>query len=740
MQLLKAQNPARQISPIASSESCLPPEDDLYRQLLGDAPIITSAVAGPASGPHAVDGPSAVIYGGADLRQLLPFITHAFNGLEVIDSALQPTFDNKVIRPKSNLVLLLVGESELGRLHINLESLFAGAVQKMQGVLSRDIPLDGATALSQCVIDPSPQGLRIRTSGPGAFFAIPPSPGSTPSTFRMVKLTFAPSHQGRIIVRTQMQDFGPVRKNLSRETRSVIVPLPFTERVTIQVNPSEHPGVYYLERAELLSFYGSHPPPTASIVEASKASGDIYSGLNIQAEKKPASNTAIVLPRQPSPHPTDEQPELVLTDIRDGRIFQRQGQDADIVVSGAYTGVSAPVEAQVVEAGDGSVVVPWTVVDGAPENGIFSGILRHVPQGGWYRLNVRSGITPWVIEKGGNRWGVGLLIGCIGQSNMREWFFTGQDHRPSDLLMVHRDGEWIVPDSTGNGALALGNRLTAALKIPVGLLDYSVNGSGLTPKAEWGKGFWLDTAPDSIYRRMVDGVNAAGGSLEYVLWMQGEADAARGTVTREEYREALERFVDDQIREDIKNGSMRPQLPFLMIPLLKRPTGKDKTCQWIRAAQMDALVTIAECHLAALSIDLENRGRQHLAPTAYTTLGIRTAQTILFLLGKVPYHRGPFIAEVNRVAARTIDIAIHHRGGNDFSPWMDITGFEVLSADQPLPIGSVFRKDSHTIRIELDNDLDNTFSVRYQYGAHPDTSRPVLDNTDLRLPLEPYFQ
>jgi hypothetical protein len=165
-----------------------------------------------------------------------------------------------------------------------------------------------------------------------------------------------------------------------------------------------------------------------------------------------------------------------------------------------------------------------------------------------------------------------MLIACIGQSNMREWFHTGQ--RPSALTPGHASprGPWIEPTTAGNGALAAGNRLAAALKIPVGLLDYSVNGTGLTAKAEWGKGFWLDTGPNGIYRRWVDGVNTTGGSVEYVVWMQGEADAARGTVSREEYRTALERLVNDQIRSDIKNGSSRPQLPFLIIPLVKRPT------------------------------------------------------------------------------------------------------------------------------------------------------------------------
>ncbi|MBR9985268.1 MAG: hypothetical protein KFF68_05100 [Desulfosarcina sp.] len=32
----------------------------------------------------------------------------------------------------------------------------------------------------------------------------------------------------------------------------------------------------------------------------------------------------------------------------------------------------------------------------------------------------------------------------------------------------------------------------------------------------------------------------------------------------------------------------RPRLPFLIIPLVKRPSGRDIPCQWIRDAQTDA--------------------------------------------------------------------------------------------------------------------------------------------------------
>ena len=737
-QLIESQDLASSTAATRQNSACPPPDTDLYRQLLGEEPQVRMPVQGHTAGPHAVSGPLAVIYGDAYLDHLLPAITHAFNGMDVVDASLEPTFGGKLIKMDSDMIVLESGAANLQRLHLDLESLYAAVHNQLQGIVKRDIDLTAATAVSQCALDLGKDGLQIRSAGPEAFFSLPPSSGSTNSVFRMLKLTFTQSHQGHVTIRVRPDETGALRKTPSRSNRDLIVPLPFSDAVSIQINPSEHPGVFTLENAQLLSFYGNNPPPTLTVSTGSEPTGDIYSGMEIEPIEAPSTGPKDEPVVQAAVHPTDDLPELTLTDIQEGRIFQRQGTDADIVVSGTYTGVSGPVEARVVSADSRAVMMPWTVVDSSPENGLFTGILHHVPQGGWYRLQVRSGLTPWVVEKGASRWGVGMLVACIGQSNMREWFYTGRDHHPAATLMLNRDGQWIAPDQSGNGALALGNRLAASLKIPVGLLDYSVNGTGLTAKAEWGKGYWLDTGPDTIYRRFIDGVNATGGSVEYVLWLQGEADAARGTINREEYRQALERFVTDQIRMDIHNGSDRPQLPFLMIPLVKRPTGRDKTCQWIRDAQMDALETIPECHLAALSMDLENRGRQHLAPDAYTTLGVRTAQTILYLLGKVPYHRGPFVRIVTRPSARSFDIEIEHRGGTDFTPWEEITGFDILADSQPQSIAAVRRINGHAIRIELEEDATGVVSVRYLYGANPDTSNAVRDNSDLRLPLEPF--
>jgi hypothetical protein len=331
-----------------------------------------------------------------------------------------------------------------------------------------------------------------------------------------------------------------------------------------------------------------------------------------------------------------------------------------------------------------------------------------------------------------------VLIACIGQSNMKEWFYTGADLTAHSLLRKFSESGWSKIGKKGNAAIAFGNRLIDRLGIPVGLLDHSINGSGLRKEADWGTGYWEDTKPGSIYRRFIAGISEAGGAVEYVIWIQGEADAARGTVTADEYAASLEHFITHQVRADILNGSDRPYLPFLVVMMIKRPGGKDEPHQAIRNAQKQVVTKIAECYLAATTLDLKNHGRQHLAPSAYTILGTRVAQTVLHILGKETYHRGPQVIKVEQIDSRTLEIKIKHHGGSDFKPSSGISGWQVRAGGSSVSIVEARRYNPQTIRIELEHPLTEKAQIRYLYGANPDASDAVLDNSPLSLPLEEY--
>jgi hypothetical protein len=117
--------------------------------------------------------------------------------------------------------------------------------------------------------------------------------------------------------------------------------------------------------------------------------------------------------------PSPEEPSITLADFEDGRIFQRRGRSRNIMVSGTYTGMPKAIEARVVSDGTLEEIVPWTAIDTSPKNGIFLGELLHVPQGGWYNIQVRYRNNHGVSSRGTHKWGVGILVGCLGQSNMK---------------------------------------------------------------------------------------------------------------------------------------------------------------------------------------------------------------------------------------------------------------------------------------------------------------------------------
>ena len=431
-------------------------------------------------------------------------------------------------------------------------------------------------------------------------------------------------------------------------------------------------------------------------------------------------------------------PAITLSDFANGRIFQRKNHSASIFVSGTYTQRVEAIEARVVKDGTLEEIIPWTVIDPSPRNGIFVGTLTDVPQGGWYNLQVRSTNQPEISIHGSHKWGVGMLVACLGQSNMKEWFYTGTELKAHPLLRIYTDNGWSAPGRQGNAAIAFGNRIIDRLGIPVGLLDYSKNGSGLRKEADWGTGYWENTAPGSIYNRFISGVSETGGTVEFVIWIQGEADAARGTVTEEEYAASLERFITNQVRMDVANGSDFENLPFLIVMMIKRPGGKDKPHQAIRNAQKHVAETVTNSYLAATTLDLKNHGRQHLTPKAYITLGRRVSQSILHLLDEETYHRGPKVSHANRIDNRTIEIRIQHNAGSDFTPDSEITGWEVIANGVSVPIKNVYRQDPQTIRIDLERPLDDNAQIRYLFGAMPDVKRPVLDNSAMSLPLEEY--
>jgi hypothetical protein len=717
-------------TPVKSGEN----SGDLSRQLMGIKSSTGDYLFKQYAGTGRPRHPIGIVYGDDFIRRLLPYLKQMLSRLDVIQADGIPSRHFGEDLRSYELVLLERAEFELDLLAIDIDSLLSMFENEVRIAAKYPIDLQATEAVTDISLNLSVSGLEIKSVGEQSVFKITSLPVSDKNIFRLLKLSIDAPHSDIMTVRYMTVHPFNSQKDLKKGISEVYLPLPFQKSQSIQIQPGSQPGVFNLRSVEILEISSNADVEELHPQYLSDADTDLeenFSLLNSETESDLEPGTS-----NSEPQSIAKTVSIAVTDFEDGRIFQRNGRSADIVVSGIYTGQPGAIEARVVRDQNSDVVVSWTVVDASPQNGIYVGVIPNVPQGGWYNLQVRTARNREVMSRGTHKWGVGILVACLGQSNMKEWFYTGTDLKSHALLRKYDANNWSKLGRQGNAAIAFGNRIIKRLNIPVGFLDFSVNGSGLRKEADWGTGYWEDTARGSIYSQFVAGVSKTGGAVEFVVWIQGEADAARGTVIAEDYQTSLEHFITKQVRLDIENGSHRKHLPFLVVAMVKRPGGKDEPHQAIRNAQYQVVEKIPDCYLAATTLDLKNQGRQHLSTGAYLKMGNRVAQSVLYIMGEETYHRGPAIAGAKQIDPRTIDVRVEHRGGTSITPVSEMTGWEVLANGISVPLAKVFRHDPQTIRIVLERPLVQKARIRYLYGAMPDTTRSVLDNSAMSLPLE----
>jgi hypothetical protein len=725
----------------------VPPDADWIRTVALHVPstsqdALPTGQAAPKAHPSA-----AVIYGGPVLTHLLPYLQPRYKRIDLVAGRTVPSVDHHEEQAAYDTILIVVTESQLADLQLNTDAFCRMLTIESAATSRSQVPLQALSPEKHISLQLEAEHLLIKSTGPDAFFSLPLLSGSDTRSLRVLALDLKAPHADTL-------SWGPTDQSgpggtilLGAGPGRIYLPMPEGPAVQLHINAGRAGGIFVLENATELTFGESdkHEPekehlPAAAPQPEATAQQSETSTPRPEAAAPVADITGSDQPApSETPPPVAVAPSITLNDFEAGRIFQRRGTACDITVSGTYQGEPRSIEACVSRFDTQKVVIPWTVVDRSPNNGIFMGVIASVPQGGWYRLSVRFHHHHKISAEGSTPWAVGLLAACIGQSNMKEWFFSGEERQGLDRISIYRNGAWQQPAALGCGAAAFAQRLVQHLDIPVGLLDYAVNGSGLRREADWGSGYWADRSQGSIYNQFIQGAAATGGALEYVIWMQGEADAARKTISESQYAKTLETFITRQVRHDIVNGSQLTNLPFLIVGMPRRPIGPDQSHQAIRNALTAATQQVDDCYLAAVSLDLQNHGHQHLTPEAYTALGRRTAQTVLYLLGQARYHRGPTAIRAGRVTDRIIDVDLVHRGGNDITPETGMTGFQVIDQqDNVVAIDQVQRSTPSTIRILLGRPVPGPLRVRYLYGGMPDNRHAVHDNSPLKLPLEPF--
>lgn len=437
--------------------------------------------------------------------------------------------------------------------------------------------------------------------------------------------------------------------------------------------------------------------------------------------------------------------------LSDYQVVQRDvsTQSAIIPVAGRVDADVASVEAAVLAYSSDTSVVDWTII--LVNDGAYAGSLT-VPQGGWYRLAVRAKDASGEILKtmiGENRWGVGINILCIGQSNM-----VGQGAAPyteaHDLVSNFRNGSWshLADPYDGAGASlvpSMANQLVEELGLPIGIIPAADSGSGLHAKnpampSHGSNWYWMyyntsnpaDTS--TLYGRALFRAKAAGG-VELTVWNQGETDGYI-QVPKDTYKADMALLLN-RFRTDLGNTAL-PMFLCQIGPHVVKDGFDDAAYTAIRSAQNE-LDDGENFFMTATELDLpQNSDGIHYATAGLDVIGQRVANGILYYYGKSEYYRGPYIASAAFAdeTKSVVDVKIVHRGGNDIIPADGITGFTVLNDDCDVTVMTTQRMNNDTVRLTLDSGVAGTGKVRYLYGLVPDNANVIKDNTALALPLE----
>lgn len=341
-----------------------------------------------------------------------------------------------------------------------------------------------------------------------------------------------------------------------------------------------------------------------------------------------------------------------LTDLPNQRLYQRSGTSAVIPIAGTYNGNGPAIQARVIADADGSEIVPWATVVASPSGGSWSANLT-IPQGGWYKVEVRRAGVANTTKTQTTRFAIGDMWIFAGQSQQLRMSTLVASPPTSDPLTIlyNSNSLWQAPgvlaNTGGNGVIRFLNIMRERTGVPQGLTQVSVDGTSIK---DWEPG---DTAYVNAMNRF-----QAIGSVRGILWHQGGTGVQDNSLTRADYKTRLA-----ALRTGFaSNGSFSI---FGVFPLMHRVESgdTDDRVQEIRRAHFEYIQENASTVNLGWTPSVPLADEVHQTAAGSEIIAYAYAHGLLHSMGIVAESNlGPRITGVTRSGAK-LTLTIAQNGG-----------------------------------------------------------------------------
>jgi len=452
-----------------------------------------------------------------------------------------------------------------------------------------------------------------------------------------------------------------------------------------------------------------------------------------------------------------------------GSVLQRDNDGrADIKIAGAAPRASLNkfVEARVTnQNGEPLAGMDWRALERVKSSG-WSGLLKGVPQGGPYSLEVRvAGSTSidgikdfyvgdlWLLAGQSNMEGAGVLAD-LEQPDPRIRSFDQSDRwvlatEPLHHLVNAADRVHWRKDAEGNQKKLEGQELEqdvanrkrgaglglpfakAMLQrtgVPIGLLPCAHGGTSMEQWSPELKDKQGDSYYGATYRRFL----ATGGRIRGVLWYQGESEANPKVIAA--FPEKFEKLI-----ASFRSDFLQPDLPFYYVQI-GRHVSFTNQAEWnaVQETQRKMETRIPKIGMVS-AVDLSLDDAIHVSTPDLKRLALRLANQISHDLHPElekfrPYRRGP--RPVNAKLEGAVVRILFAEVNGKLVAIGRLGGFSVHAPDGS-PVPAIFRaqidpRDGNAVVLSIAGKLPDGATVHYAAGR--DSYANLNDELDMGAP------